>query len=241
MALIDDLAGHIDAFARTDDPQAAAVSFADTLKPYGLTGLGTRVYQMPEGPIDSDSIWKAGGGVATIWPADWAGTPGFRYICFTENPMLGALRERRGYFLYSDLAPRERHGTYWEAFSEGGINEGMGVVVYGRGRQVSSLAMTFERLELSPMEKTVVRAAGLTLAERTALLCGTPPATAPKLTGREYDCLAYVAAGKSDWEISVILNLSQATVRFHVDNARRKLDATTRTHAVARAAAAGLI
>lgn len=240
MALIDDLAGHIDAFARTDDAQTAAMALADTLKPYGLTGLGSRVYEMPEGPINSENIWKAGGSVATLWPDNWAGTPGYRYICFVENPLLNALRERRGYFLYSDLAPRETHGTYWEAYSEGGINEGMGVVAYGRSRRVSSLAMTFERLDLSPMEKTVVRAAGLTLAERTAMLHG-PREDTPKLTGREYDCLAYVAAGKSDWEISVILNLSQATVRFHVDNARRKLDATTRTHAVARATAAGLI
>ncbi len=240
MALTDDLAGFIDTCARTDDAEAAAIAFADTLKPYGLTGMGTRVYQMPEGPIDSENIWKAGGAVATLWPGNWAGTPGYRYICFSENPLLNALRERRGYFLYSDLAPRENHGTYWEAFSEGGISEGMGVVAYGRSRRVSSLAMTFERLDLSPMEKTVVRAAGLTLAERTAML-RAPPEDAPKLTGREYDCLAYVAAGKSDWEISVILNLSQATVRFHVDNARRKLDATTRTHAVARATASGLI
>ena len=240
MALTDDLAGFIDACPRSDDAEAAAAVFADALKPYGLTGLGTRVYQMPEGPINSENIWKAAGGVATLWPDNWAGTPGYRYICFSENPLLNGLRERRGYFLYSDLAPREKHGTYWEAFSEGAISEGMGIVAYGRNRRVSSLAMTFERLDLSPMEKTVVRAAGLTLAERTAML-HAPQEDTPKLTGREYDCLAYVAAGKSDWEISVILNLSQTTVRFHVDNARRKMGATTRTHAVARAAASGLI
>lgn len=57
---------------------------------------------------------------------------------------------------------------------------------------------------------------------------------ATRLTPREKDALAWVAEGKSDWEISVILGLSEATVRFHVDNARRKLGAVNRAHAVAR-------
>jgi DNA-binding CsgD family transcriptional regulator len=53
------------------------------------------------------------------------------------------------------------------------------------------------------------------------------------LTARERDALRWVAAGKSDWEISVILGVSQNTVRFHVDNARRKLGAVNRAQAVA--------
>jgi len=43
-----------------------------------------------------------------------------------------------------------------------------------------------------------------------------------------------VAEGKSDWEISVILGISETTARFHVDNARQKLGAVSRAHAVAR-------
>lgn len=240
MAFIGSLIGQIDACARASDARAAAMGFAEAMKPFGLTGLGTRTYRLPEGPIDSQGVWDAGGDVATLWPENWAGTPGFRYICFNENPLLDALRQRRTSFRFSDLAPRARHGTYWEAFSEGRIGEGIGVVGYGPGRRISSLAMTFERLEMSPGELAVVRAAGAVLTERTAVLCASGEQL-PRLTGREYDCLAYVSAGKSDWEISVILTLSQATVRFHVDNARRKLNAATRAHAVARAIALGLL
>ena len=57
----------------------------------------------------------------------------------------------------------------------------------------------------------------------------------------ERDALAWVAEGKSDWEISVILSLSETTVRFHVDNARKKLGAVNRAQAVARLAAARLL
>ena len=62
-----------------------------------------------------------------------------------------------------------------------------------------------------------------------------------RLTDRERDALAWVAKGKSDWEISRILGVSEATARFHVDNARRKLGAANRAHAVARMAVAGLL
>uniref|UniRef100_UPI0025DF53BB helix-turn-helix transcriptional regulator n=1 Tax=uncultured Phenylobacterium sp. TaxID=349273 RepID=UPI0025DF53BB len=55
-----------------------------------------------------------------------------------------------------------------------------------------------------------------------------------RLTARERDALSWVAEGKSDWEIAVILGLSETTVRFHVDNARRKLGAVNRAQAVAR-------
>ena len=101
--------------------------------------------------------------------------------------------------------------------------------------------MVFERMELSPAEEALLRAAGTVLLERTALLKTPAFEASPTLTPRERDCMAYVAAGKSDWEISVILGLSQATVRFHVDNARAKVDASTRAHAVARLSAYGVI
>ena len=54
------------------------------------------------------------------------------------------------------------------------------------------------------------------------------------LTTREQEALSWVAEGKSDWEIAVILGLSETTVRFHVDNARKKLGAVNRAQAVAR-------
>jgi DNA-binding CsgD family transcriptional regulator len=56
------------------------------------------------------------------------------------------------------------------------------------------------------------------------------------LTGREREALTWVSEGKSDWEIAMILGLSETTVRFHVDNARKKLGAVNRAQAVGRLA-----
>ena len=55
------------------------------------------------------------------------------------------------------------------------------------------------------------------------------------LTNRELECLHWVAAGKTDLEIAVILSISARTARFHIENAKRKLGVVTRVQAVAEA------
>jgi len=53
------------------------------------------------------------------------------------------------------------------------------------------------------------------------------------LTSREKEILLWVKEGKTTWDISTILSLSQYTVQYHLKNIYRKLNATSRTHAVA--------
>jgi DNA-binding CsgD family transcriptional regulator len=62
-----------------------------------------------------------------------------------------------------------------------------------------------------------------------------------KLSVREKDCLRWRGTGKSDWEISQILSISERTVKFHLESARAKLGATNTLHAVAKAMSRGLI
>jgi DNA-binding NarL/FixJ family response regulator len=62
-----------------------------------------------------------------------------------------------------------------------------------------------------------------------------------KLNDREVEVLTWAARGKKSAEIARKLRLSKRTVDFHIDNARVKLRAATRTEAVIKAAAGGLI
>lgn len=62
-----------------------------------------------------------------------------------------------------------------------------------------------------------------------------------ELTEREAECLVWTARGKTSWEISQILNVSERTVNFHTQNAMHKLDACSKHHAVVRAIMARLI
>ncbi|WP_295558552.1 helix-turn-helix transcriptional regulator [uncultured Hyphomicrobium sp.] len=61
------------------------------------------------------------------------------------------------------------------------------------------------------------------------------------VSARELDCLKWTAAGKTAWEASVILGISERTVRFHLNAAREKLNCTTTTQAVAKAISYQLI
>jgi len=56
-----------------------------------------------------------------------------------------------------------------------------------------------------------------------------------RMTPRERECLSWVAAGKTDWEISQILSIAEQTVHEYVQNTLIKLRAATRAQAVATA------
>ena len=63
----------------------------------------------------------------------------------------------------------------------------------------------------------------------------------PGLNDREVEVLTWVARGKTSAEIAQIISLTKRTVDFHIDNAREKLGAATRTEAVIKAATGRLI
>jgi DNA-binding response OmpR family regulator len=61
------------------------------------------------------------------------------------------------------------------------------------------------------------------------------------LNDREVEVLTWAARGKTSAEIGRILDLTKRTVDFHIDNARTKLGAATRTEAVIKATTGRLI
>ncbi len=52
------------------------------------------------------------------------------------------------------------------------------------------------------------------------------------LSRREAEVLRWVAAGKTAWETGAVLAISEATVKFHLNNVYRKLNITTRAQAI---------
>jgi LuxR family transcriptional regulator, activator of conjugal transfer of Ti plasmids len=64
---------------------------------------------------------------------------------------------------------------------------------------------------------------------------------APLLTQRELQCLTWLASGKTMSETGAILNISERTVRFHLDNVKAKLSVSTVAGAVHEAAQRGLL
>jgi len=61
------------------------------------------------------------------------------------------------------------------------------------------------------------------------------------LTDRECECLVWTCRGKTRSETGDILSISDKTVEFHLQNARRKLGVRNKLHSVAKAIRMGLI
>lgn len=62
-----------------------------------------------------------------------------------------------------------------------------------------------------------------------------------RLSAREKEVLNWLKQGKSSWDMSVILGISQSTVNFHVYNVMQKLGAINRPQAVAVATHMGIL
>src|SRR5579859_402491 len=119
--------------------------------------------------------------------------------------------------------------------------DGIAAPVHGPGGYLGVTSVAFSRLDqIAPDEHAAIGIAATVVHHRMRRL--TPPALVapPRLSGRERDCLALIAQGKSDWEISEILCVAQTTILTHVQNARRKLGARSRAQAVALCVAAGV-
>lgn len=61
------------------------------------------------------------------------------------------------------------------------------------------------------------------------------------LSKREVECLRWAAIGKTDMEISMILERSHATIRYHIHRAGEKLNAVNRAQAIFKAGQLGYL
>jgi DNA-binding NarL/FixJ family response regulator len=103
-----------------------------------------------------------------------------------------------------------------------------------RGRRLGADDYVTKPIDFEVLD--TILAARLAGVARTGLL----PNLA-KLNDREVEVLTWVARGKTSAEIAQIVGLTKRTVDFHIDNARTKLGAATRTEAVIKANSGRLI
>jgi DNA-binding CsgD family transcriptional regulator len=122
---------------------------------------------------------------------------------------------------------------YWKDFRV--YEEELDRVVAGQTMIVSCTYSLAESRATDVLD--VARAHGVTIARRRGNwefieTVRVPPNSKP-LTPRELEVLAWVARGKSAWEIAIILGITKRTVDEHVHRATGKLGAANRTEAVA--------
>src|SRR5262249_21704424 len=88
--------------------------------------------------------------------------------------------------------------------------------------------------DLSPVTRSVVHGAAETAFDRARELPpkeNAVPSGGGLLSAREAAILSWAAAGRTDAQIGEQLKISARTVRFHTDNAKRKLRVSSRIQA----------
>lgn len=116
-------------------------------------------------------------------------------------------------------------------------SDGILVPIHDHGQLAWIAGFAGKHPDLSSAAQAVMNAAvhaGYSLFRQ--LVEGNAPQS--PLTSREAECLHWVGEGKTDAEVGKILHISARTVRFHINNAKRKLGVTSRIQAVTKRAAA---
>ena len=139
-------------------------------------------------------------------------------------------------------ALRDFFGEAREVWAE----DGLIVPVRGPCAEFSVVNLLSDRkIVLRKAERAVFQGAAYIYASEGlnlltgALGAGPTPKTA--LTRREQECVYWMAQGKYDPEIGVILGLSQHTVRDYIDAAKAKLEVQTRPQLIAKALTFGYL
>ncbi|AYO81563.1 LuxR family transcriptional regulator [Methylobacterium brachiatum] len=183
------------------------------------------------------------------WPAAWERryhTERFVHI----DPVIRHIRHSVDPFLWREAldAPGRRDGRLvLDEARAFGLAEGFCVPLHHAGGGESGVSFGGERFAPSNDERAALHLIGIyalsaaqAILRRKACADDKRP-TAAHLTGREIECLKWSAAGKTAWEISVILSISRRTVEQHLASAGRKLEAVSRVHSVAEALRRGII
>ncbi|MEO8812745.1 MAG: autoinducer binding domain-containing protein [Caulobacteraceae bacterium] len=222
----------IDGAADERSPARIGRALFEALRPYAVGAIYARGYVAG----DEEQVYSR------ISPPGWESLYAARRFQ-NVNYLTREVRRRAEPFRWTQIRlihPGERELA--GALADFGFTDGVAVPCHGPYGYIGVVSLAFERLGgVDPAEIRAIELASLVLHNRMRGLSTTAAAAAPSLSGRERDCLGFVAMGKSDHDIADILGVSHTTVVSHVGNARRKLGVKTRAQAVATAMIAGIL
>jgi DNA-binding CsgD family transcriptional regulator len=189
--------------------------------------------------------------VKSTYPTEWAAYYHTKeYVTFDPVVISSAKSvvpiEWRAARSKSRLSPKQR--LLFDEAGEFGISDGVTVPIHGFGGEFATLSIASVESERD-FEKTwrahrhVVHSMSLYLHARIAerLVTRREPAKPIALSDRETECLTWMARGKTNWEISEILRLSEKTIESYLENVKAKFGVYTKTQVVVKAIMQGLI
>ena len=219
---------------------------------YGFDRLAYTVIRKPRTREVSDFLVNYDEAVTarTTYPDNWIERYNDQNYFFVD-PILKAAW--RNYFPFrwdrldrsTDLS-RQQTEMFRDAESIG-MNSGMTIPLHGPADGLSALSLASD-MPWAEFDARwdELRADFFTIAAYTheaIVAAATRPRHQPEvhLSSRELECLKWTSEGKTTWEISQILSLSEDTTRFYLREAARKFGVHSKHHAVVKAIGVGLI
>jgi LuxR family transcriptional regulator, activator of conjugal transfer of Ti plasmids len=222
------LINHLHEATSTDALREAMSGFADSYGlgqfTYGFTGQGLRK------PV-----------YITTYPGEWTQ----HYLDSRYYEIDPVVAQARGLlpFEWNSLNPLPQASApqrrLFREATDFGINCGFTVPIHDSYGRVGAVTFTSDRKpellrrDLDAYRNVLHLAAMYFHVHARQKLEGVIELNRPHLSPREMACLQWVARGKSTWDIGEILGVSRRTVVFHLENAKRKLNALTLPQAVA--------
>ncbi|RWA75251.1 MAG: LuxR family transcriptional regulator [Mesorhizobium sp.] len=174
-----------------------------------------------------------------FWPEDWMSHYVSRdYI--RRDPVAIASLVHRAPFTWKEASKRASDlGSAGDRImreaADAGLKDGVCVPVPVRNALAGCISLAGEAPITLKDALASVNVLSLTFASRLQLLADHSRPKGLTLSDREREVLTWVAEGKTAWEISQILGISDSTVNKHIAGAMRKTGSVTRTQAVAKA------
>ncbi|MCB2077972.1 MAG: LuxR family transcriptional regulator [Novosphingobium sp.] len=177
------------------------------------------------------------------YPEEWVS----RYVSddiVTNDPVLLASHRTNVGFIWSEipkfLPMSKQHLEQMERGREAGIGDGFTVPsnVPGEANGSCNFVVKSGRELPGESERMMAQLVGSYAFEAARSIVTHARTTMRKqvsLSQRQVECVALIGQGKTDWEISRILGISESTVKEYVNEARGKYDVSKRVQLVLRA------
>ncbi|MDX2237683.1 MAG: autoinducer binding domain-containing protein [Hyphomonadaceae bacterium] len=155
-----------------------------------------------------------------------------------------AMRRERP-FSWSELEggrlPKASRNLFGEIRGAMRIRGGFNIPIHDGSGFAGLIGLYHEDAELAPRTIQALKLISMYAITRARELHTPAPPEPCPLTNRQREIIAFVAGGKSDWDISQILQIADRTVNEHVELAKKTLGVRTRMQAVAIAVRHGWI
>lgn len=241
MLILEDF---IDRLKGTETPEGQKAIFEQTIADAGFRYYTYNIAQ-------ATGIGAHSPVFTTSYPEEWVK----HYL--TENyysidPLVSEGPRHQLPFLWSDITqPNDLSPLQSKLYTEAadlGISRGITIPIHGRDGEYAAINLVpdgtlREQVETLTEQRHFMHLVALYYHSHSGihLLEQRFERPTPLLSPREQEVLTWMARGKSAWEVGCILNVTERTVNFHLENAKKKLGVTNRTHLIVKAAMDGLI